>query len=211
MAASSRSVRAWPALHRVLAGEYLDLYLIMVVALAFSILGLFEIASVARLVSRGRLAGTCRCWHGGGMLANRSGDGSLPSGKDIGLQHDRHERWGRLVKRAHSLAIWYAARGEHEALAWAQRIVDTSNRLRKPVLRHLIEAVEKRENQARVHHGSKTVNSCLFVPGSVGEEVIIERQPRYQPLVEALASGIPRSQRYQYRYLAAGRALGQQV
>jgi hypothetical protein len=33
-------------------------------------------------------------------LANRSGDGSLPSGRDIGRQHGRHERWGRLVKRA---------------------------------------------------------------------------------------------------------------
>jgi hypothetical protein len=33
-------------------------------------------------------------------LANRSGDGSLPSGRDVGREHDRHERWGRLVKRA---------------------------------------------------------------------------------------------------------------
>jgi hypothetical protein len=34
-------------------------------------------------------------------LANRSGaDGSLPSGRDIGRQFGRHERWGRLVKRA---------------------------------------------------------------------------------------------------------------
>jgi hypothetical protein len=33
-------------------------------------------------------------------LANRAGDGSLPSGRDIGRQHDRHERWGRLVKRS---------------------------------------------------------------------------------------------------------------
>jgi hypothetical protein len=31
---------------------------------------------------------------------NRSGDGSLPSGRDIGRQHGRHERWGRLVKRS---------------------------------------------------------------------------------------------------------------
>jgi Protein of unknown function (DUF2637) len=31
---------------------------------------------------------------------NRSGDGSLPSCKDIGRQHDRHERWGRLVKHS---------------------------------------------------------------------------------------------------------------
>ena len=33
-------------------------------------------------------------------LANRSSDGSLPSGRDIGGQHGRHERWGRLVKRS---------------------------------------------------------------------------------------------------------------
>jgi hypothetical protein len=33
-------------------------------------------------------------------LANSSGDGSLPSGRDIGRQYGRHERWGRLVKRS---------------------------------------------------------------------------------------------------------------
>jgi hypothetical protein len=33
-------------------------------------------------------------------LANRSADGSLPSGRDIGHRYGRHERWGRLVKRA---------------------------------------------------------------------------------------------------------------
>ncbi|HEY2505190.1 MAG TPA: hypothetical protein VGI58_01630 [Streptosporangiaceae bacterium] len=31
---------------------------------------------------------------------NRARDGSLPSGKDIARQYGRHERWGRLVKRA---------------------------------------------------------------------------------------------------------------
>jgi hypothetical protein len=31
---------------------------------------------------------------------NRAKDGSLPSGKEIGRQYGRHERWGRLVKRA---------------------------------------------------------------------------------------------------------------
>jgi Protein of unknown function (DUF2637) len=31
---------------------------------------------------------------------NRAQDGSLPSGKDIGIQYGRHERWGRMVKRA---------------------------------------------------------------------------------------------------------------
>jgi hypothetical protein len=32
--------------------------------------------------------------------ANRTRDGSLPSGKAIARQFDRHERWGRLVKRS---------------------------------------------------------------------------------------------------------------
>jgi hypothetical protein len=32
--------------------------------------------------------------------ANRAGDGSLPSGRDIGSHYGRHERWGRLVKRS---------------------------------------------------------------------------------------------------------------
>jgi hypothetical protein len=31
-------------------------------------------------------------------LANRAGDGTLPSGKQIAGQYGRHERWGRLVK-----------------------------------------------------------------------------------------------------------------
>ena len=33
-------------------------------------------------------------------LANRAGDGSLPSGREIARQYGRHERWGRLVKRS---------------------------------------------------------------------------------------------------------------
>jgi hypothetical protein len=32
--------------------------------------------------------------------ANRLGDGSLPSGRQIARQYGRHERWGRLVKRS---------------------------------------------------------------------------------------------------------------
>jgi Protein of unknown function (DUF2637) len=35
-------------------------------------------------------------------LANRAHDGSLPSGKQIADRYGRHERWGRLVKRAGS-------------------------------------------------------------------------------------------------------------
>jgi Protein of unknown function (DUF2637) len=33
-------------------------------------------------------------------LAHRANDGSLPSGSAIGAAHGRHERWGRLVKKA---------------------------------------------------------------------------------------------------------------
>jgi|SRR5579875_595182 len=32
--------------------------------------------------------------------AHRAGDGSLPSGRAIAVEYGRHERWGRLVKRA---------------------------------------------------------------------------------------------------------------
>jgi hypothetical protein len=37
---------------------------------------------------------------GSGALANRAADGSLPTGKVIASQFGRHERWGRLIKRA---------------------------------------------------------------------------------------------------------------
>jgi hypothetical protein len=33
-------------------------------------------------------------------LASRASDGSLPSGRNIGRQYGRRERWGRLVKRS---------------------------------------------------------------------------------------------------------------
>jgi hypothetical protein len=33
-------------------------------------------------------------------VANRTGDGSLPSGKQIADRYGRHERCGRLTKRA---------------------------------------------------------------------------------------------------------------
>jgi hypothetical protein len=33
-------------------------------------------------------------------VAHRGADGSIPSGKRIASQFGRHERWGRLVKRA---------------------------------------------------------------------------------------------------------------
>jgi len=33
-------------------------------------------------------------------LTHRASDGSLPSGLEIAHQHGRHERWGRMVKRA---------------------------------------------------------------------------------------------------------------
>lgn len=40
----------------------------------------------------------CRAWQW--ALAHRAADGSLPSGSAIGAAHGRHERWGRLVKKA---------------------------------------------------------------------------------------------------------------
>jgi hypothetical protein len=59
--------------------------------------------AVQRLDSAERPAGRGReaqllAWQW--AMANRSGDGSLPSGRDIGRQHGRQERWGRLVKRS---------------------------------------------------------------------------------------------------------------
>jgi hypothetical protein len=39
-----------------------------------------------------------QAWHW--ALAHRAGNGSLPSGRQIADQYGRHERWGRLVKRA---------------------------------------------------------------------------------------------------------------
>jgi len=33
-------------------------------------------------------------------LANRTADGSLPSGKAIADRFGRHERWGRMVKNS---------------------------------------------------------------------------------------------------------------
>jgi hypothetical protein len=42
--------------------------------------------------------GTLLAWQW--ALANRFGDGTLPAGRDIGRQHGRPERWGRLVKRS---------------------------------------------------------------------------------------------------------------
>lgn len=33
-------------------------------------------------------------------LTHRAEDGSLPSGREIARRYGRHERWGRLVKRA---------------------------------------------------------------------------------------------------------------
>jgi len=34
--------------------------------------------------------------------SNRTDDGALPSGREIARHYDRHERWGRLVKRSGS-------------------------------------------------------------------------------------------------------------
>jgi Protein of unknown function (DUF2637) len=45
-------------------------------------------------------------------LANRAGDGSLPSGREIAGQYGRHERWGRLVKAAGAASELGDAPGE---------------------------------------------------------------------------------------------------
>ena len=45
-------------------------------------------------------------------LANRAGDGSLPSGHEIARRYGQHERWGRLVKRS-----GLAGEFEHAAVA----------------------------------------------------------------------------------------------
>jgi Protein of unknown function (DUF2637) len=39
-----------------------------------------------------------QAWHW--ALAHRASNGSLPSGREIARHYGRHERWGRLVKRA---------------------------------------------------------------------------------------------------------------
>jgi Protein of unknown function (DUF2637) len=61
--------------------------------------------------SRGRAIGDRRWQAWQWALANRADDGSLPSGRQIGLQYGRHERWGRLVKRSGG-AGEFAADGE---------------------------------------------------------------------------------------------------
>lgn len=52
-------------------------------------------AAVGRAVSR-ELQRQAWQW----ALVHRTSDGSLPSGKQIADRYGRHERWGRLVKRA---------------------------------------------------------------------------------------------------------------
>ena len=51
-----------------------------------------------------------QAWHW--ALAHRAGDGSLPSGRQIADQHGRHERWGRLVKRAGTAGKFSTQPGE---------------------------------------------------------------------------------------------------
>jgi hypothetical protein len=45
-------------------------------------------------------------------LAHRASDGSLPSGRQIADQYGRHERWGRLVKRAGAAGEFSSQPGE---------------------------------------------------------------------------------------------------
>ena len=49
-------------------------------------------------------------------LTQQASDGVLPTGSEIGRQHSRYERWGRLVKRA-GLAGEFADHGVAEATA----------------------------------------------------------------------------------------------
>jgi hypothetical protein len=51
-----------------------------------------------------------QAWHW--ALAHRAGDGSLPSGRQIADQYGRHERWGRLVKRAGTAGAFTRQPGE---------------------------------------------------------------------------------------------------
>jgi hypothetical protein len=53
----------------------------------------------------------CQAWQW--ALANRAGDGSLPSGREIARQYSRHERWGRLVKRAGAAGEFAPGLGLH--------------------------------------------------------------------------------------------------
>lgn len=46
-------------------------------------------------------------------LANRAEDGSLPSGREIARHYGRHERWGRLVKRAGVVGQFATDEGIH--------------------------------------------------------------------------------------------------
>jgi hypothetical protein len=54
----------------------------------------------AELGGQGGASGDLRWQAWEWALANRAGDGSLPSGREIARQYGRHERWGRLVKRS---------------------------------------------------------------------------------------------------------------
>jgi hypothetical protein len=58
-------------------------------------------------------------------LANWSGDGSLPSGREIARQYARHERWGRLVK--HSGAAGELAPGGEPTEAGLRLVEDSAN------------------------------------------------------------------------------------
>src|SRR6266567_221575 len=51
-----------------------------------------------------------QAWHW--ALAHRAFDGSLPSGREVADQHGRHERWGRLVKRAGAAGAFSAPPSE---------------------------------------------------------------------------------------------------
>jgi hypothetical protein len=78
--------------------------------LPWALLAIGSVASLAANVAVAEPATTGRviaAWPSFALIgayelakANRTGDGSLPSGREIGRRYGRHERWGCLVKRS---------------------------------------------------------------------------------------------------------------
>lgn len=120
---SGRVIAAWPSFALIAAYELL----MRQVRRSAETSGKAQLSSPAQKVSQGDPHGSVQCppprpsrpskrsmglgTQGGASLelrqaawqwavANRTGDGSLPSGREIAVQYGRHERWGRLVKRS---------------------------------------------------------------------------------------------------------------
>jgi hypothetical protein len=63
-----------------------------------------------------------QAWHW--AQAHRASDGSLPSGREIARHYGRHERWGRLVKRA-GAAGEFAAEPAEPGLRLVEQLKDS--------------------------------------------------------------------------------------